>query len=158
MRKVLTLFLLVASNAYSGVPMFKAALIYNQLVATSGIKNAPRLAINEDPKKPPNGSYDKKSHIIILNISFLREFDEDTVATTLGHELVHAKYKDWKYFGITRDQSRSQEKRADLEGQIITERAGYNSCKGFKWIRDQHYTNDYWHPDSDVRNKYLKCK
>ena len=126
--------------------------IYRKLILVDNIKNVPKLYI--DDMEMPNGWYRKSDHSITITASLLEVGSKDTIATTLGHELIHAKYRDEE---VSDSLSKIHEKRADIEGKSLTEKAGYNVCKGFKWIYDgKHISPD--HPHYLERWKYLGCQ
>jgi hypothetical protein len=155
MKLVIAIFLIVSSTiGYAKVSVHRLVIIYLDILNTNKIKNAPKLKVSSD--KRWNARYNKEEHSIIINQGLLNA-DEDTIATTLGHELVHAKYGHINYLLQSRKVAYEQEYLADEEGKLLATRAGYNACKGFKWIYDQHITNDRTHPDSDDRYRKLGC-
>lgn len=146
-------------SAYCQVSVFRTALIYNKLIAVNHIKNPPRLVVvDNDTTQLPNALYNRKNNLIIINKPLLDIADEDTVATSLGHELAHSIRGDVMVPFMSIEASRAQEQRADLRGKQFTEKAGYNVCKGFKWIKDLDTVGSKDHPDSAIRWKYLGCE
>jgi Zn-dependent protease with chaperone function len=90
MKLVIAIFLIVSSTiGYAKVSVHRLVIIYLDILNTNKIKNAPKLKVSSD--KRWNARYNKEEHSIIINQGLLNA-DEDTIATTLGHELVHAKY------------------------------------------------------------------
>ncbi len=153
----LLLLLLFPYVSYASVSDMQLIRVYNKLCNVNGIKNYPRLAIDRNLTVAPNGKYYRKENLIVITQTLLNIADEDTIATTLGHELAHAKYKHEITSLTSSKASRKQESKADSEGKKLTERAKYNVCRGFKWIYKMHIKGEYYHPDSDIRNKALGC-
>lgn len=140
------------SNIYGAISEFRALYIYNKLKPV----NAPNVVFNMNLKEPPNAFYNKQKNIIIVNKTLLNIADDNTIATTFGHELTHFKYKDGSLIRSDIGE-RMEEIRADIEGKILTTKAGYDVCKGFKWILKGNTRNAFGYPDSDVRWNYLGC-
>lgn len=145
-------------SAHCQVSVFRTAMIYNKLVAINHIKNPPRLAVDDDISQLPNAFYDRENNLIVIYKTLLDIADEDTVATSLGHELAHSIRGDVMAPFMSIEASKAQEQRADLKGKQFTEKAGYDVCKGFKWIKDLNTVGSKDHPDSAVRWKYLGCE
>lgn len=157
MMKVFIGVLLAISTSlgYAKVSLHRLKVIYGEIITVNKIRNAPKLAISYSPKW--NAFYNKDKHLIIVNQGLLQAADEDMIATTLGHELTHAKYGHENFLLQSRKVAYDQEYLADLEGKKLTTKAGYSVCRGFYWIYKQHTKNAPKHPDSDKRYKRLGC-
>lgn len=157
MTKWIITLLFIPCVSFSSVNVFKLSIIYQEIITANNIKNAPKLKVNKNLSVQPNGYYDTENDVLIINQSLLDVADEDTIATTLGHELVHFIHKHNRTYYMTSEISQQQESQADLEGKELTTKAGYDVCKGFRWIYNAHAKGQYWHPDSDNRYKALGC-
>lgn len=121
--------------------------IYSRLVKANGFWTYPKLVVSESNEVQ---AYNFGTTIQINRGLINSVRNDDELAFILGHELAHGKLWHTK-------SSHKAEFAADKLGAILANRAGYNSCRGTKWLLLLNDENSPSHPAPSVRYNRLKC-
>ena len=150
MRKILIILLLLPSVAFSGVTVDQLKIVYSKLVIKNNLPHYP-LFVHVDHRKVT--AFFRKGNLSVnITLAALNTIEnEDELAIILGHELTHAMHSD--EYGADKVANWDMEIEADQGGAAYAKKAGYNECKGMRWIQRLGKPDEH-HPPGKYR--YLK--
>ena len=119
--------------------------VYSQLIRANNLYKPPSLYRVEDLYGNRfNAASDLANYRIIITNELIKKLNKEEIAYTLAHELGH--------FYLTHKVSTfANEYEADRLSIIYTKKAGYDGCKGIKWLHKSK--GDDGHPSFKLRFK-----
>lgn len=148
MKKLFFLLCLVSFSANSAIlTCSDARNVFNKLINKGGYKVRPYFACIKSTEHDAN--YDFSTNTIVITTARLGYLmNKDELAITIGHELGH--------YSLQTGNSKQSESDADQFGVNLSNKAGYNSCKGAELLN--YFLEDEEHAAGPERYKRVKCK